>query len=111
MSVSMFANALRTQSRLRALTVARVALPATRSFSSLVALRTAVASRNVSSRLFTTTQVAHYESEYSAPKHPPSSTIFVANIPWSTTKEELMEVFTEFGEVSSVRLRMFFFCF
>ena len=39
-------------------------------------------------------------------KHPPSSTIFVANIPWSTTKEEITEVFTEFGETTNVRLHM-----
>jgi hypothetical protein len=44
------------------------------------------------------------DANYS-PKYPmPSSTIFVANIPWKTTEEELTEVLTEFGEVSSVRL-------
>ncbi|KAF8809824.1 RNA-binding domain-containing protein [Phlegmacium glaucopus] len=107
MSVSIFANALRTQSRLRVLTAARVALPATRSISSLVAFRTA-APKNVSlsaSRLFTTSQVARYESD-GAPRNPPSSTIFVANIPWSATEQELSEVFTEFGEVLAVRIHM-----
>ena len=110
MSVSMFANALRTQSRLRVMTAARVALPTTRSISLQVAFRTAVP-KNVSfsvSRLFTTSHVARYESEYSAPKNPPSPTIFVANIPWSTTEEELGEIFADFGEVKAVRIRTFF---
>ena len=43
---------------------------------------------------------------YYSPKHPPKSTIFVANIPRKATEEELMEVFTEFGEATSVRLHM-----
>lgn len=111
MSVSMFANALRTQSRIRVLTAARVALPATRSISSLVAFRTAVP-KNVSlsaSRLFTTSQVAHYDSEHNASRNPPSTTVFVANIPWNTTEEDLKEVFTEFGDVLAVRIRALFF--
>ena len=41
-----------------------------------------------------------------SPKLPPKSTIFVANIPWTTTEEDLVEIFTEYGEVSSVRLHM-----
>jgi RNA recognition motif-containing protein len=41
-----------------------------------------------------------------SPKHPPKTTIFVANIPWKTTQEELKEVFTEYGEAMSVRLHM-----
>lgn len=113
MSVSIFTNALRTQSRLRVMTAARVALPATRSISIQAAFRTAVP-KNVSfsvSRLFTTSHVARYESEYSAPKNPPSPTIFVANIPWNTTEEELSEIFTDFGEVRAVRIRTFFFSF
>ena len=63
--VSMFTNALRTHSRLRVLTSTRIALPATRGITSLVAFRTAV-SKNVSlsvSRSFTTTQVAREESQ------------------------------------------------
>ena len=61
----MFTNALRTHSRLRVLTSTRIALPATRGITSLVAFRTAV-SKNVSlsvSRSFTTTQVAREESQ------------------------------------------------
>jgi RNA recognition motif. (a.k.a. RRM, RBD, or RNP domain) len=68
-SVSMFANALRTHSRFRVLTATRVALPATRGITSLVAFRTA-APKDVSlsvSRSFTTTQLAREESQL-APK-------------------------------------------
>ena len=109
MSVSMFTNALRTHSRLRVLTAARVPLSATRSFSSLVAFRTAVP-KNVSlsvSRLFTTSQVSRNEYE-DGPKSPPNNTIFVANIPWSTSEDDLAQLFSEFGQVQSVRLRGFF---
>jgi hypothetical protein len=110
MSVSMFANALRTHSRLRVLTATRVALPATRSISSLVAFRTAVP-KNVSlsvSRSFTTSQVARsYDDDF--PKTAISETVFLANIPWSATEEDIKELFSEFGEVISVRLRAFSF--
>jgi len=105
MSVSMFTNALRAQSRLRVLTAARVALPVTRSISSLVAFRTAVP-KNVSpsvSRLFTTSRVAPYDN---SPKAPPGPTIFVAKIPWNTTEQDLTQVFSEFGEVTAVRLHI-----
>lgn len=111
MLVSMFTNAFRTQLRLRVLTAARVALPATRDISSLVAFRTAVP-KNVSlsvPRLFTTSQVARFESENNAPKIPPNNTLFVANMPWSTTEQDLSELFAEFGEVIGVRIRRFFF--
>src|ERR1700678_3724114 len=43
---------------------------------------------------------------YYSPKHPPKSTVFVANIPRKATEEDLMEVFTEFGEATNVRLHM-----
>ena len=105
----MFANALRTHARLRVLTATRVALPATRSISSLVAFRTAVP-KNVSlsvSRSFTTSQVARDDFE-GAPK-PATNSIFCANIPWSATEEDIAEVFGEFGKVTNVRLRGFFF--
>ena len=111
MSVSVFANALRAHSRLRVLTATRVALPATRSISSLVAFRTAIP-KNVSlsvSRSYTTSQVARYEYNDNAPKTPASPTVFVANIPWNATEEDISDIFSEFGKVLSVRLRGFFF--
>ena len=109
MSVSVFANALRAHSRLRVLTAARVALPATRSISSLVAFRTAIP-KNVSlsvSRSFTTSQVARYDDN--PPRPPVGPTIFIANIPWNATEEDLSDIFSEFGKILSVRLRGFFF--
>jgi hypothetical protein len=107
----MFTNALRTHSRLRVLTAARVALPATKSISSLVAFRTAVP-KNVSlsvSRSFTTSQVARGYDDDSSKSPTGSNTIFIANIPWSATEEDLGEIFSEFGKVTSVRIRAFFF--
>jgi hypothetical protein len=109
MSVSMFANALRTQSRLRVLTAAHAALPATRSISSLVAFRTVV-TKNVSlsaSRSFTTSQVACNEDASREP--PPGKTIFAGNLPWNVTEEEIVVVFGEFGEITCIRIRAFFF--
>jgi hypothetical protein len=178
MSVAMFANALRTQSRLRVLTAthALAALPATRSISSLVAFRTAVL-KNVSlsaSRSFTTSQVArnedasraaptdtpcdtissenneseevtsraapsdtivaannesedvassaaftdtasdtisaaNNESEDGASGELPSNTIFVGNISWKATEEDISLVFAKFGEIKNIKLRAFFF--
>ena len=111
MSVSMFTNALRVHSRARVLTAARVAFPATRSISSLVAFRTALP-KNVSlsvSRSFTTSQVARDGYSRDESKTTISNTIFIANIPWSATEEDLGEVFSEFGKVVSVRIRAFFF--
>ena len=190
-SVSMFSNALRTHSRLRVLTATRIALPATRSITSLVAFRTAVP-KNVSlsvSRSFTTSQVAREESQVApkesedsqvapveledsqvapeelenlqvasngledsqvapkeledlqvasnelensqvapkeledsqvAPKEledgapgalldPPSSTLFVGNVPWKATEDELRQVFSQFGEIIDLRIRAYFF--
>jgi hypothetical protein len=82
MSVSIFANVLRTQSRLRVLTATHAALPATRSISSLVAFRTAVP-KNVllsASRSFTTSQVARNEdASRAAQTETPSDTISVEN--------------------------------
>ena len=111
MSVSMFANALRTHSRVRVLTATRLALPASRSISSLVAFRTAVP-KNVSlavSRLFTTSQAARNDYGDNLITNPPSNIVFVANIPWSATEADLTDVFSEFGQVNNVKLRAFFF--
>ena len=59
-------------------------------------------------RSFTTTQ-ARNEYEDNGPRSPPSTTVFVANVPWSATEEDLGELFSEFGKVISVRIRGFFF--
>jgi len=46
------------------------------------------------------TQLGH-----SIQSNPPNNSLFVGNLPWSVTMEELKEVFGEFGEVESVRIR------
>ena len=62
------------------------------------------------SRSFTTSQVARndYEAESSS-RSASSNTCFIANIPWNATEEDIIEVFSEFGKVVSVRIRKFFF--
>ena len=114
MSAPVFANALRTHSRLRVLTATRVVLPTTRNISSLVTFRTAVP-KNASfsvSRSFTTSQIARNElkdGSRDTPKDASGSTIFVWNIPRRATEEDLAQVLSEFGRVTDVRLRAFFF--
>jgi RNA recognition motif-containing protein len=34
-----------------------------------------------------------------------SETIFVGNLPWSATKDEITELFSDFGQVVNVRIR------
>ncbi len=46
------------------------------------------------------TQLGH-----SIQSNPPNNALFVGNLPWSVTMEELQELFGEFGEVESVRIR------
>ena len=115
MSVSVFANTLRTHSRLRVLTATRVTLPTTRCIGSLVAFRTAIP-KNVSfsvSRSFTISQVARNELEDGASSVAPgdmlSNTIFAGNVPWRATEEDLTKAFEKFGEIKAVRIRGFFF--
>ena len=198
----MFANALRTHSRLRVLSATRIALPATRSITSLVAFRTAVPKKVSLSvpRSFTTSQVARNEAQVApeevtpkesdllqvvaeesevsrvaaeelegsqvapeevaaeeleatqiaskevaageledsqvaleevapaetedsqvprngsedgaptlAPGDVPSNTVFVGNVHFNAKEEDITKAFSEFGEVTNLRLRAFFF--
>lgn len=94
----MFSALLRTQ----LLATARVARPASRNLSALAASRMLpTATRMVASRTFTQSAVAAQNS----PRNPPSSIMYLANLPWSTTEEELRELLSEFGQVVEVRLR------
>jgi hypothetical protein len=101
----MFANVLRTQARLGLLRAARVAVPATRSLSSLTSMRVAapIASR-FAVRSYNNNSTSGYERERS--RNPPSDTIFIGNVPWETSKEELAELFSDFGTIAGeVRMR------
>lgn len=107
-NTKMFANALRSQARLGLRTAVRTALPATRALSALAGTRVAVAAPSslarlvVSSRAFSRSAPVFSEnSEYAEE----SDTIFVGSIPWSTTKDEIQELFSEFGPVANVRVR------
>jgi len=104
----MFANALRSQARLGLRTAVRTALPATRTLSALAGTRVAVSAPSslarlvVSSRAFSRSAPVLSEN----PEHlEESDTIFVGSLPWSATKEEIQEVFSEFGPVVNVRVR------
>ncbi|KAF9476624.1 RNA-binding domain-containing protein [Pholiota conissans] len=91
----MFANVLRSQARLSLVRAARVALPATRSISSLLAMKAAtpIASR-FAVRTFSNTMRTS-----DRPRNPPSNTIFIGNVPWETTPEELATLFSDFGTI------------
>jgi len=56
------------------------------------------------SRSFSGSAVAYY----GRPVHnnPPTHILFVGNLPWSATKEEMEELFAQYGEVRAVRLRV-----
>jgi hypothetical protein len=56
-----------------------------------------------------TISAAFNESEDGASGETLSNTIFVKNLPWSATEEDIALVFTEFGEVKSIKMRAFFF--
>jgi RNA recognition motif-containing protein len=45
---------------------------------------------------------------HSVEPNPPNNVLFVGNLPWSATKEELQELFADFGEVTAVRIREWF---
>ena len=44
-----------------------------------------------------------------APFEPPSSSIHIANLHWKTTEDEIRETFSQFGEITLVRQRAYFF--
>jgi len=114
----MFSTTIRLQARpvLVAQKLARTAtVSASQSFSRL-ALRSALSQQalpllrgvaGVSSRSFS--QSAPVNLGHSIQPNVPSRVLFVGNIPWSSTKEELQELFREFGDILSVRIREFFF--
>ena len=115
MSVSVFANTLRTHSRLRVRTATRVTLPTTRCINSLITFGTSIP-KNVSfsvSRSFTISQVARNELEDGASSVAPgdefSNTIFAGNVPWNATELDLAKAFHKFGHITDIRLSAFFF--
>ncbi|KAF8949970.1 hypothetical protein BDZ97DRAFT_1668273 [Flammula alnicola] len=98
----MFANVLRSQARLGLLQAARVVVPATRSLSSLVTLRAVAptASRFATQRAFSNTAPAFVGRT----RNEPSDNVFLGNLPWSTTKEDIVELLEDFGQVTDVRI-------
>ncbi|KIM42005.1 hypothetical protein M413DRAFT_445198 [Hebeloma cylindrosporum] len=111
----MFANALRSQARLGLRTAVR--LPATRTLSALAGTRVAAAAVAttaaatpsslarlvvVSSRAFSQSAAVLNESQQHFGE---SDTIFVGNLPWSATRDEIQEMFSEFGQVVNVRIQ------
>lgn len=68
---------------------------------------TAVRPSGALARSFSCSAVAHFGP--SVQPNPPSHVLFVGNLPWNSTKEQLQDLFAEFGEVTSVRIREFFF--
>ncbi|KAF9528842.1 hypothetical protein CPB83DRAFT_853827 [Crepidotus variabilis] len=49
-------------------------------------------------------QTAPLNVGFQSQGNPPNSSIFVGNLPWSATQEELQELFAEFGEVQRIRI-------
>lgn len=107
----MLSTVLRTQVRFGLLQAARVAAPATsRALSALVASRAAFApaattTARLAVRQFSSSTIASYDGP-ERPRNPPSDTLFVGNVPWNATEEELTDLFSEFGELEGpIRMR------
>jgi len=114
----MFSTVLRSSTRL----AARVT-PA-RSLSTLVASKaafsvprtasacTASSVSRLAARAFSSAQSLAYEERRPRSPRPeqsePSSAVYVGNMPWNMTKEEVIETFSEFGTIESVRIRKSF---
>ena len=110
----MFANALRSQARLGLRTAVRTAVPATRTLTALASTRVVAAPTSslaklvLSSRAFSQSAPTTFERQQESTNQylaEESETIFVGNLPWSATKDEITELFSEFGPVVNVRIR------
>jgi len=109
----MFANALRSQARLGLRTAVRTAVPATRTLTALASTRVVAAPSSLaklvlSSRAFSQSAPTTFERQQESTNQylaEESETIFVGNLPWSATKDEITELFSEFGPVVNVRIR------
>jgi hypothetical protein len=105
-SLKMFTNTLRSQARLGL----RTALPRSRTLSALSGARVPIAAPSslsrlvVSSRTFTESAPVFNENQEQL-QESDTDTIFVGNLPWSATRDEIKGLFSEFGQVVNVRIR------
>ncbi|KAH9476780.1 Nucleolin 2 [Psilocybe cubensis] len=99
-------SALRQQARLSLRIASRAAVPASRTLSSLT-LRQAVVAPALATRAFSSAKVWAYEREGERDNtpSPPSESLYVGNMPWDMTKEDLLELFSQFGQVVNVRIQ------
>lgn len=109
----MFANALRMQARLALLTARSVAVrPATTALRMPMQMRMGLGAVAVgASRTLTTTRVQRYETPSAPPRNPPAKTVWIGNLPFFVSEEEVREKFSPYGPISNIRLSAFFRCF
>ena len=106
----MFANALRMQARLALLTARSVAVrPATTVLRMPLQMRSGAVMG--ASRALSTTRVQRYETPSAPPRNPPSKTVWIGNLPFFVSEEEVREKFSPYGPISSIRLSAFSFFF
>ena len=106
-SQKMFANALRMQARLALLTARSVAVrPATTVLRMPLQMRLGAVVG--ASRALSTTRVQRYETPSAPPRNPPSKTVWIGNLPFFVSEEEVREKFSPYGPISSIRLSAFF---
>jgi hypothetical protein len=104
----MFANALRMQARLALLTARSVAVrPTTTALRMPMQMRLGAVAVGAS-RTLTTTRVQRYEVPSAPPRNPPAKTVWIGNLPFFVTEEEVREKFSPYGPISSIRLSAFF---
>ena len=65
------------------------------------------------SRTVSTTQVQRYETPFAPPRNPPAKTVWIGNLPFFVSKEEVRKKFSPYGPISSIGLSAvsFFFRF
>lgn len=103
----MFANALRMQARLALLTARSVAVrPATTALRMPLQIRLGGAVVGAS-RTLSTTRVQRYEVPSAPPRNPPAKTVWIGNLPFFVSEEEVREKFAPYGPISSIRLSAF----
>lgn len=106
----MFANALRMQARLALLTARSVAVrPSTTALRMPMQMRMGLGAVAVgASRTLTTTRVQRYETPSAPPRNPPAKTVWIGNLPFFVSEEEVREKFSPYGPISNIRLSAFF---
>jgi hypothetical protein len=105
---SLLTNVFRAQVRIALVASRARVAPSTATFFSL-ASRQSISS--FCARSLSTSQIIRQDYDGGRLRNPPNNTLFVGNLPYSVGEEELRELMSGFGDISAVRMGLFFFSF